>query len=93
MDSSTVIFLKLFPQIQFRRDLVLEIGGVLLQHSNVPSSFCKGSSTDEDFDSSVGLLEDCRPCKTESSQPYQTLPEHSDGVRLLLQNTSKINRA
>ncbi|KAL1264056.1 hypothetical protein QQF64_004411 [Cirrhinus molitorella] len=41
--------------------------------------FTQGSSTDEDFDSSVGLLEDCRPCKTESSQPYQTLPEHSDG--------------
>ncbi|XP_055032117.2 sterile alpha motif domain-containing protein 14 [Misgurnus anguillicaudatus] len=42
--------------------------------------FTQGSSTDEDFDSSVGLLEeDCRPNKTESSQPYQTLPEHSDG--------------
>ncbi|KAG1925879.1 sterile alpha motif domain-containing protein 14 [Pimephales promelas] len=41
--------------------------------------FTQGSSTDEDFDSSVGLLEDTRPCKTESSQPYQTLPEHSDG--------------
>ncbi|XP_051968094.1 sterile alpha motif domain-containing protein 14 isoform X2 [Xyrauchen texanus] len=46
---------------------------------NTPSPtkpFTQGSSTDEDFDSSVGLLEDC---KTESSQPYQTLPEHSDG--------------
>uniref|UniRef100_A0A8C2I2K3 Sterile alpha motif domain containing 14 n=1 Tax=Cyprinus carpio TaxID=7962 RepID=A0A8C2I2K3_CYPCA len=40
--------------------------------------FTQGSS-DEDFDSSVGLLEDCRPCKTETSQPYHTLPEHSDG--------------
>ncbi|KAA0725512.1 Sterile alpha motif domain-containing protein 14 [Triplophysa tibetana] len=48
---------------------------------NTPSptkTFTQGSSTDEDLDSSVGLLEDSRPCKTESSQPYQTLPEHSD---------------
>jgi len=53
----------------------------MIQHYSTHSSFFKGSSTDEDFDSSVGLLEDTRPCKTESSQPYQTLPEHSDGVR------------
>ncbi|XP_051522971.1 sterile alpha motif domain-containing protein 14-like isoform X2 [Myxocyprinus asiaticus] len=44
------------------------------QSPNKP--FTQGSSTDEDFDSSVGLLDDC---KTESSQPYQILPEHSDG--------------
>ncbi|XDV44875.1 hypothetical protein PO909_013093 [Leuciscus waleckii] len=58
----------------------LDLGNYgMIQHYSTHYSFFKGSSTDEDFDSSVGLLEDARPCKTESSQPYQTLPEHSDG--------------
>ncbi|XP_066522717.1 sterile alpha motif domain-containing protein 14 [Hoplias malabaricus] len=42
-------------------------------------SLTKCSSQDEEFDSSVGLLEShSRSSKPESSQPYRSLSEHSD---------------